>query len=99
MDWVEKINLANMNKFEAPGSIVALCGININNQYSAFGMKDGSIHVVSNDGHPTHLLREHKAGICSLAMVRVKNQMYLASGSDIGCSKIILWDTTSWQPL
>jgi WD40 repeat protein len=34
-----------------------------------------------------------------LALVRVKGQIYLASGSDIGCSKIIIWDTSSWKPL
>jgi WD40 repeat protein len=34
-----------------------------------------------------------------LALIRVKGQTYLASGSDIGCNKIIIWDIASWQPL
>lgn len=79
--------------------MVALCGINVNNQCSAFGMKDGSIHIISNDGQTIATLKEHKASICSLAMVKIKGQTYLASGSDIGCSKIIIWDTNSWQAL
>jgi hypothetical protein len=62
-------------------------------------MKDGTIQIVSNDGQTVVTLKEHKASICSLALVKLKGQIYLASGSDIGCSKIILWDTLSWQPL
>jgi hypothetical protein len=37
--------------------MVALCGININNNSSAFGMKDGSIHIVTNDGQTISTLR------------------------------------------
>jgi WD40 repeat protein len=62
-------------------------------------MKDGTIQIITNDGQTVATLREHKASICSLALVKIKGQTYLASGSDIGCSKIILWDTLSWQPL
>jgi hypothetical protein len=62
-------------------------------------MKDGSIQIISPDGKVLNTLREHKASICSLALVKIKGQIYLASGSDIGCSKIILWDPISWQPL
>lgn len=54
---------------------------------------------MTNDGKTVTTLREHKASICSLAIVKVKGQTYLASGSDIGCSKIIIWDILSWQPL
>ena len=62
-------------------------------------MKDGTIQIITNDGQTVATLREHKASICSLALVKIKGQTYLASGSDIGCSKIILWDTLSWQLL
>lgn len=99
MDWAEKINLSAGTRLEVPGSQLVLCGININNQSSAFGLKDGSIAVMSNDGKVVTTLKEHKASICSLALVKVKGQTYLASGSDIGCSKIIIWDTNTWQPL
>lgn len=57
VDWAEKINLVSTNKFEAPGSMVALCGINVNPQCSAFGMKDGSIQIISNDGQSLSTLR------------------------------------------
>jgi WD40 repeat protein len=54
---------------------------------------------VGNDGKTVTTLKEHKASICSLAIIKIKGSTYLASGSDIGDSKIIIWDTSSWQPL
>ena len=62
-------------------------------------LKDGTIVVVGNDGKTVTTLKEHKASICSLAIIKIKGSTYLASGSDIGDSKIIIWDTSSWQPL
>ena len=76
-----------------------LCGIFINNQI-ALGLKDGTIYVCSTDGHSIATMKEHQAGICSLAVVRNKasGKSYLASGSDVGCSRVIFWDPTTWQP-
>lgn len=103
VDWAENINITVNNKYEITGSQtqsqIALCGISVNGQCSAFGMKDGTIQIVSYDGKVINTLREHKASICTLTLIKIKGQIYLASGSDIGCSKIILWDTVSWQPL
>lgn len=65
----------------------------------AFGLKDGTIQIVTNEGQPVAALKEHKASICTLSLVKIKGQTYLASGSDIGCNKVIIWDVTSWQPL
>jgi WD40 repeat protein len=31
-------------------------------------------------------------------VIRTKNQNYLASGSDVGCCKVIIWDPVNWQP-
>jgi len=82
-----------------PGSQVVLCGLSLDNQRLAFGFKDGTIQIMTNDGQIVTTLRDHKASICTLSMVRIKGQTYLSSGSDIGCSKIIVWDTNSWQAL
>lgn len=57
VDWVEKINMVNSNKFDVAGSQIALCGINVNNQCSAFGMKDGSIQIITPDGQLLVTLR------------------------------------------
>ena len=29
--------------------------------------------------------------------MRNRNQNYLASGSDVGCCKVIFWDPVTWQ--
>lgn len=42
-------------------------------------------------------LRGHKASICKLSLVSNGGKKYLASGSDHGCSSIILWDTSNWS--
>jgi WD40 repeat protein len=42
-------------------------------------------------------MKGHRASICKLAIVVNKNKKYLASGSDQGCSSIVLWDTASWN--
>lgn len=81
------------------GSQIVLCGLSLGNQRLAFGFKDGTIQIVSNEGQTLATLKEHKASICTLALVRIRGQIYLASGSDIGCNKIIIWDTNSWQAL
>ena len=46
-------------------------------------------------------LRGHNSSICCLSLIRGSNsnnvnQKYLASGSDHGCSSLILWDTKTW---
>jgi WD40 repeat protein len=99
VEWVERVNLVENFKFKLPGSQSILCGLDLGNQKLAFGFKDGTIQIVSNEGQPITTLKEHKANICTLALVRIRGQTYLASGSDIGCSKVIIWDISSWQPL
>ena len=95
VNWVETVNLVDSNKIRTPQ--IALCGISIDSEKAALGFKDGSIQIVSKDGQVISNLKEHKASICALSLIRLKGKSYLASGSDIGCSKIILWDTNNWQ--
>ena len=33
-----------------------------------------------------------------MAVVRSGNQNYLVSGSDAGCSLVVVWDPVTWQP-
>ena len=37
--------------------------------------------------------------MCSLAIVNFRGFEYLASGSDHGCSKVIIWNPANWQML
>ena len=43
------------------------------------------------------VLKGHKASICKLALVNNNGRKYLASGSDHGCSSIVLWDVSTWS--
>lgn len=64
----------------------------------AVGSKDGIITVYdANNQQKIANLRAHKASICKLALVNNNGKKYLASGSDHGCSSIVLWDTNSWN--
>lgn len=62
------------------------------------GGKDGVINVYEiKTGKKIANMKGHRASICKLAIVVNKNKKYLASGSDQGCSSIVLWDTVSWN--
>ena len=64
----------------------------------AVGSKDGLITVYDEGtGQNVTVLRGHKASICKLALVSHSGKKYLASGSDHGCSSIILWDLSTWN--
>jgi hypothetical protein len=64
----------------------------------AVGSKDGLINVYEiSSGQRIANLRGHKASICRLALISHAGKKYLASGSDHGCSSIVLWDTASWN--
>lgn len=43
--------------------------------------------------------KNHKANICCLAIIKLKNQTVLASGSDHGCNSVIIWETNTWRPI
>lgn len=40
-------------------------------------------------------MKGHKASICTLALVKAEGIEYLASGSDHGCSSILMWELSS----
>lgn len=64
----------------------------------AVGSKDGQINVYEiSSGQRLANLRGHKASICRLTMVAHAGKKYLASGSDHGCSSIVLWDVSNWN--
>lgn len=64
----------------------------------AVGSKDGVINIYDcTSGQKLANLRGHKASICKLAMIYYNGKKYLASGSDHGCSSIVLWDTITWN--
>lgn len=74
-----------------------LCIFFINERYIATGSKDKTINIYSIEGEKITTLRGHSASICCLSMIRtLSNERYLASGSDHGCSSLVLWDTKSW---
>ena len=63
----------------------------------AVGSKDGVITISDLSlGQKISTLKGHKASICKLALVVNNGKKYLASGSDHGCSSIILWDINTW---
>lgn len=62
------------------------------------GSKDGSIVIYEvSSGQRVANLKGHKASICKLAMINNNGKRYLASGSDCGCSSIVLWDINTWN--
>ena len=75
-----------------------LCVFFVNEKFIATGSKDKTINIYSISGEKVTTLRGHTASICCLSMIRNLSQdRFLASGSDHGCSSLILWDTRNWQ--
>jgi WD40 repeat protein len=69
----------------------------VNDQYIATGSKDNTINIYSYDGKKIRKLKGHDASICCLSTVRnINGDTFLASGSDHGCSSLVLWDIRSW---
>ena len=74
-----------------------MCIFYVSEKYIATGSKDKTINVYSVNGEKVATLRGHNSAICCLSMVTATNgETYLASGSDHGCSALMLWDTKSW---
>lgn len=81
-------------------SDIVLCGIQIRRNQIAVGGKDGNLIIYDpSTGNKIATLKGHKASICSLAMITYENKRLLASGSDHGCSSIILWDIDTFTPV
>ena len=52
--------------------------------------------IMSEDGKIRSVLKEHKASICTLAILNMEGSEYLETGSDHGCSSIIIWSPSNW---
>lgn len=80
-------------------SDILLCGIEVKRNQIAIGGKDGTLIIYDpSTGNKITTLKGHKSSICTLAMINFEGKKILASGSDHGCSSIILWDVDSWTP-
>lgn len=87
-----------MERVETDHADSILCIYFINDQYIATGSKDNTINVYSYDGKKICKLKGHDASICCLSTVRNLNgDLFLASGSDHGCSSLVIWDIRNWS--
>lgn len=96
LEWAENLHIVESNRFSLDKSFTPLCAISINNQL-VFGLKDGSIAVTTPEGQLIKCLKEHRASVCTLSILRFRGQEYLASGADHGCSRILVWNPFNWQ--
>ena len=76
-------------------SDIILCCLLLPSNQIVVGGKDGQLVVYHLNGERLCTLKGHNASICSLALVRCDGLTYLASGSDHGCSTILLWELPS----
>lgn len=77
---------------------IILCSLEVTTNIIAVGNKEGNINIYEiSSGQQIANLRGHKAGVCKLAMIINNGKRYLASGSDFGCSSIVLWDILTWN--
>lgn len=97
VEWAEGVALTPQQPIRSLSDEIALCSIEVGRNLVAIGSKDGSIGVYELSGKQVAILKGHKASICKLALVVNNGKKYLASGSDHGCSSIILWDTSTWS--
>lgn len=95
--WCEELKLNRMERVETDHNDSILCIHFLNDQYVATGSKDATINIYSLDGKKIRKLKGHEASICCLSSVKNLNgEIFLASGSDHGCSSLVLWDIRSW---
>ena len=86
-----------LERVETDHSDSILCIHFLNDQYVATGSKDATINIYSLEGKKVRKLKGHEASICCLSSVKNLNgEIFLASGSDHGCSSLVLWDIRSW---
>lgn len=87
-----------MSAIRNAASDIILCAIEVARNLIAVGSKDGTITVYDvGSGQKVANLKGHKASICKLGLIINNGKKYLASGSDHGCSSIVIWDTSSWS--
>jgi WD40 repeat protein len=95
---VEDLSLKPFGTIRADHSDIILCAIMVNGKYIVTGSKDGLLNVYSIDGAKVSTLKGHQASICSLAIINDPIEgVLLASGSDHGCSSLVVWNTNTWS--
>lgn len=95
--WVEEVSIRPTKTIKGDHSDVILCALFVNGKYIVTGGKDSIINVYTIDGTKVSTLKGHQAGICCLALINDPVEgTILASGSDHGCSSVILWNTNHW---
>jgi WD40 repeat protein len=98
LDWVENLTLEQIGTVKSQSEGIILCSLEVSKNIIAIGSKDGQINIYeTSSGKKIANLRGHKASICKLALIVNNGKKYLASGSDHGCSSIVLWDITTWN--
>jgi hypothetical protein len=98
VEWAEGVALVAQQPVRSLSEEIALCAVEVGRNLVAVGSKDGLVGIYElPGGRQVATLRGHKASICKLAMVVNSGKKYLASGSDHGCSSIVLWDTATWN--
>jgi WD40 repeat protein len=98
LDWAEDVRISSYGTIKSESNDIILCALEVKKNQIAIGGKDGILTIFdASSGHKIASLKGHKASICSLALVNHQGKIYLASGSDHGCSSISLWDLTTWN--
>lgn len=96
--WVEDLGLRPLATIRPEHSDIVLCAILVNGKFIVTGGKDSNLNVYTIDGARVTTLKGHQASICSLAIINDPNEgTLLASGSDYGCSSLIVWTTSNWS--
>lgn len=97
-DSVDNISVSPQQTIRSAVDDILLCAIEVYKNLLAVGSKDGIINIYDTVTTQKIIsLRGHKAGICKLAIVSLNGKNYLVSGSDRGCSSIVVWDIGSWS--
>ena len=99
--WCDEIRFNRLERVETDHRDSILCISFVANKYVATGSKDATINVYTFDGNKIRTLTGHEAAICCLSTIQSSiGETVLASGSDHGCSSLILWNTSrSWSIL
>ena len=84
--------MSEITAFEPQDNL--LCGVFLDKgRQFAVGSKDKNIYIYSlSTGKLVSRLCGHRASVCCLS----NHSEFLASGGDVGCSSVILWDTRTW---
>lgn len=63
------------------------------------GGKDSIVTVNSLDGEKVVTLRGHKSSVCCITILKSGSRTFVASGGDLGCGALIVWEAERWGML